>query len=356
MRGRRALLRRAQALETRFVSGASGWHLVDVGADHRDEVRGLFARVFGSDMAPALWHWKYAGGRGLASGTRDGDGRLLAHYGGMTRTLLVGGVPMGCVQVGDVMVEPEVRGVLSRRGPFATAARGFIERHIGTPEGFACGFGFPNERAARLGELLGLYARSCQVMQVRWPQAPSLSAFMQRWKWRLAPVDWSDAQTDARLERLWTGLRSDTGTGGCVLPERNAAWWRHRFANHPLIRYSAFWVYQRFSGRLLGAVVLRPGASPGDDWELLDWLALEQDSSAVVAAARGLCARHGARAMSAWLSEPLAVRLLSCPGLSDAQSELACTAIVSVRRRPSLLDAPPPRLWWWLTGGDTDFR
>lgn len=338
------------------MSVAPAWGLVDLGAEQLDEVRSLFTHVFAAEMSPALWHWKYGSGRGLAMGTRSADGHLLAHYGGTARTLLVAGVPVCGVQVGDVMVAQEARGILSRRGPFAMAARGFVERHIGVPDGFACGFGFPNDRAARLGKVLGLYRDAATVLQLRWPQARGLRALALRWKGRLAPIDWSDVHTDERLNALWRGLSQGSWIKNCVLPQRDAAWWRHRFANHPHTHYRCYWVRSRCSGRVLGAVALRPGAGPASEWELLDCLAFEQDLPAVAAAARSLCMRLGASAMTGWLSEPLALRLLSHELLADAHSEIACSAITSVRQWPSLPDPASTTLWWWLTGGDTDFR
>ena len=338
------------------MSVAPAWSLVDLSAEHVDEVRSLFTKVFAAEMSPALWNWKYGAGRGLAMGTRSVDGRLLAHYGGTARTLLVGGVPVRGVQVGDVMVAEDARGILSRRGPFAMVARGFVERHIGVPQGFACGFGFPNDRAARLGKVLGLYRDAVTVLQLRWPQAHGWHAVALRWNWRLSPLDWSEGQTGKRLDALWLGLRQGSWLRNCVLPQRDGAWWRHRVANHPHTHYRCYWVHTRFSGRVLGAVALRPAAAPGNEWELLDCLASERDMPVVAAAARGLCLRQGASEMTAWLSEPLASRLLSHELLADAHSEIACSAITSVRQWPTLPDLASPAVWWWLTGGDTDFR
>jgi hypothetical protein len=329
---------------------------VDVGAPHLEEVRALFAQVFGADLAPQLWHWKYADGRGLATGSRGDGGDLLAHYGGTVRTLLVAGEPLGCVQVGDVMVAPQVRGILSRRGPFATAARRLIEGHIGTPGGFACGFGFPNERAARLGEVLGLYVPACRMLQLRWPVWQGLRAHRARLRWRLKPVDWSDPQTDVRLDGLWSGMQRSLAGQAWVLPQRDAAWWRHRFANHPLVQYRCFWVQGRLPGQTLGAVALRPGSQGSGTWELLDWLAFPKNTPALVAAARSGCARWGARELLAWMSEPLVQAVMPAQALSDALVETACFAIWSVRRSPALL-LPCAQQWrWWFTGGDTDFR
>lgn len=339
------------------MTAAARWHGVDVGEADLPEVRALFAQVFGTDLSPALWHWKYAGGRGLATGTRSDSGPLLAHYGGTARTVLMRGTPMGCVQVGDVMVAPQMRGILSRSGPFATAARRFIEGHIGTPHGFACGFGFPNDRAARVGERLGLYQPACAVQQWRWPLLRGLDAGVARWRWRLEPLDWSNAQTDPRLDAQWQAMAAALGQGHWALPERNAAWWRHRFANHPHGSYRCLWVRRRASGRVLGAVALRPAVAQGDPWELLDWLALPRHTGAVLTAARMACARLGSAPMLAWMSEPLVQAVLPPAMLAQASAETACTAIWSVRRAPQLCQpASTHPLRWWLTGGDTDFR
>ncbi len=332
------------------------WHVVDIALPQRDEVLALFAQVFGGAMAPDLWHWKYGDGRGLATGTRSDDGRLLAHYGGTARTLLVARQPMAGVQLGDVMVAQDVRGILSRRGPFATAARGFLERHVGSEGGAACGFGFPNDRHARLGEALGLYQTVGSIWQVQWPALPKARHLGARARWRFAPVDWSRADTPERLNALWAALLAAPLAQHCVLPQRDAAWWRHRFGNHPEAPYRCFWVRQRWSNQLLGALALRPPAQAGGPWELLDWLAPPDRMGSMVAAARSLCQRQGASGMMAWLSEPLAKRLMACHGLADGQSSPACAACVTSRRAASLANPQTPALWWWLTGGDTDFR
>lgn len=332
------------------------WHVVDIGRPQRDEVLDLFAQVFGGTMPPDLWHWKYGDGRGLATGTRGDDGRLLAHYGGTARTLMRAGQPMEGVQLGDVMVAQDVRGILSRRGPFATAARGFLERHVGTEAGFACGFGFPNDRAARLGEALGLYETVGTILQVQWPAMRPARALEARVRWRLAPIDWSHADTPARLDALWAELLAAPLARQCVLPRRDAAWWRHRFGNHPQAPYRCFWVHRRWSGQLLGAVALRPSAHAGGPWELLDWLAPPDRMGSMVAAARTLCQQQGASGMMGWLSEPLATRLLADRRLADGQAQPACSASMTLRRASWLAGPNLSPLWWWLTGGDTDFR
>ena len=284
---------------------APAWRAVMLGERERAEVQGLFAQVFGGTMSDALWHWKYGDGHGAATGVRDADGALLAHYGGTARTLSVGGTRVGAVQLGDVMVRADVRGILSRRGPFAMAARCFLEAHVGDGARWAQGFGFPNERAARLGERLGLYQRLGEVIELAWSGAGAPPV---PWRaTRTEALDPRDPRTPARLDALWRRLQRDVP--GLVLPVRDAAWWRHRFFAHPQPgRYRAWWVRSRWSRRLLGAVVLRPGAAAGDDWEWMDAVGGWRDAGRVLAAARRLAAQHGAPRLLGWFSAPLAAR------------------------------------------------
>lgn len=331
------------------------WYAVPLGEAQVDEIRGLFAQVFGHPMSEALWRWKYDAGRGRATGTRGADGTLLAHYGGTARTLVCEGQPLHAVQMGDVMVKVHARGILSRQGPFATATQAFLQDHVGSPGGFALGFGFPSARHTRLGEKLGLYAPLGDVLELRWSLPPCPASFWKR-PWVCAPVDWSAAHTDARLDALWQAL---LGTAqGFVVPQRDARWWRHRFANHPEGPYRCWWVRGRFSRRVLGAVVLRPGRNTENDWELLDWLGAAQDTPVVLAAARELARQAGAGALTAWLSQPLVHHLQAFAPPPDgalATEQPACPYCVTERAAPGLPAAARSQPWW-LTGGDTDFR
>lgn len=327
------------------------WRLVSLDAAHSQEIRTLFQQVFGSPMSEALWHWKYANQRGLATGTRDRNGRLLAHYGGTARTLLVQGQLQQAVQLGDVMVAPDARGFLSRHGPFAVATQGFLQQYVGPDRPFALGFGFPGARHVRLGEKLGLYAATNQVEELHWPQAPHPSLWW-RLCWQIVPVDWAaTAATTQRLNQLWQAMQSQTT--GFVIGQRDALWWQHRFANHPEGRYRCFWLRQRLTGRTIGALALKPGTEIGQAWELLDWIAPVPQTAIMVQAARAIAAQAGS-ALQSWLSSPIADLLRQQPGLQDASTQPACTACVTIRQCPHLPPLTP--LPWWLTGGDTDFR
>lgn len=326
---------------------APRWHAVDVDREDISEVRTLFAEVFGQGMSEEVWRWKYADGRGAGTGARDEGGRLLAHYGGTARTLVVQDKCLAAVQMGDVMVIRHARGILSRRGPFATAANAFISRNVGLSGRFALGFGFPSARHARLGEALGIYHRLGEVMELTWPRAPAKFQF--KLNMNCTAVDWQSPATPPRLDDLWKEFRADAPY--FVLPKRDGDWWRHRYANHPEGRYRCWWIRSPLTRRITGALALRPN---GDSWELLDWLAPPRALPQLLACARSLAAQAGAQ-LHGWFGAALIDMLTDADPTHLAIMQKACDFCVTIQRAPhvpaDLLDRP-----WWITGGDTDFR
>jgi Acetyltransferase (GNAT) domain len=71
-------------------------------------MRQLFQSVFGHAMSAAHWDWKYAQGAGMGLGLWH-DGKLVAHYGGTSRTVRAWGSPMLACQICDVMVAAQAR-------------------------------------------------------------------------------------------------------------------------------------------------------------------------------------------------------------------------------------------------------
>lgn len=329
------------------------WHAVDLGIAEMPEIRTLFAQVFGHSMSDALWRWKYDAGRGIATGTRDKQGRLLAHYGGTARALQVNGVAVSAVQLGDVMVAAQARGILSRRGPFATAATAFLQHHIGSPGAYALGFGFPNQRHARLGEKLGLYNALGNVQELSWTCEKTRTSLFFGADSHSTPLDWSDARTDNLLNGLWRALSQDAR--GFVIPRRDAPWWRHRFANHPEGPYRCWWVHGSWSRRLLGAIALKPGGQPGANWEIMDLLGPTKHWHAMLCAARLLAQQGAADRLTGWFSDAVVNIVRSRDVGSIAASQVACPHCVTRQRSPEWADVVTTQPWW-LTGGDTDFR
>lgn len=121
---------------------AINWIIDKANSDAEAELLNLFLDAFGHEMPPELWHWKYQGVDILGMMLRN-EGKAVAFYGGMPRTTHLFGTPVTAVQIGDVMVHPEHRGTLTRKGAFFQVATHFLERYVGEQQLYPIAFGFP---------------------------------------------------------------------------------------------------------------------------------------------------------------------------------------------------------------------
>ncbi|TRZ70650.1 MAG: GNAT family N-acetyltransferase, partial [Rhodocyclaceae bacterium] len=144
------------------------WRLEYGGEARSEAIRGLFQEVFGHPMSKELWRWKYSDHRGCSLVTWKDD-ELVAHYGGMARLVDFFAEPRTVVQIGDVMVHPSEQGVLTKKGSFYLTASAFFELKVGYGREYAASFGFPNERAMRLAQTLGLYGEVDRMVEMTWP-------------------------------------------------------------------------------------------------------------------------------------------------------------------------------------------
>lgn len=312
-----------------------------------DAIRALFFRSFGETMTEDLWHWKYGDDRGLAIVRQGSDGQLTAHYGAMRRDIHFLGQAALAIQIGDVMVPPEARGALSRNGPFFQVASTMLDTQIGYGKPHLIGFGFPNTRAMRLGEKLGLYAEVDQIIEAQWSPRVCPS-----WRWRIKSLDLHDPENAKQLDDLWVQMRALLSQK--IVPVRNSAWWRHRYVHHPERQYKLFWIIDAVFRRPLAAFVLRPapaGSEQLSPWELMDWVCTPKHVHHVISAARSVVANAQGCGLMAWCSTSIVQQM----NPSEGQLTPLDVKIPTSVRQPG----PPPetiRGCWWLTGGDTDFR
>ncbi len=314
------------------------WQVREALAADEPALLALFARAFGSTMPPALWRWKYARPQSRATLVENEAG-VVAFYGGVARPVLFMGAPTTAVQIGDVMVDPAWRGVLTRQGPFYRAATGFIERWMGAERRYDFAFGFPSDRACRLGVALRLYEAMDRIQEVEWATAAGEAA--------AAPRGRALEARDAPLvDRLWRAMARDLGE--CAVGVRDWAYVRERYVEHPVYRYPTLLVTRRFLPPL-GLVVLRDHGEQGA--ELMDVVGRVAHMPALVQAARRLARQLGRQRLFAWAS-PAVVRVLA-----GAQAQVRDTEVVV----PTIVWQQPERVRelrdrWWLMSGDVDFR
>ncbi len=321
------------------------------GGQRQGEMRQLFADVFGHDMSPEHWQWKYGDGHGLGIGVWRTDTaagtQMVAHYGGVSRDILLFGKPAKALQCGDVMVAEQGRRSLSRRGPVFLAAATCLEQSIGYGTPHLIAFGFPNDRAYRLPEQLGLYAESGRMVEAIWPSLASRPSLL----YALREIDASDKSLDCQLDACWAAMAADSRD--LAIGVRDASYLRHRYMQHPDKQYRLFALKRRFGGAVLGVIVLRiVGEGAATTCELLDAIGSVRLLPLLLHHARRLAASFGAAQLTAWLSDNLRP-YFGLPG----DAEVHDLGIVI----PGNAWTPGPPVTslqgrWWLTGGDADFR
>jgi hypothetical protein len=342
------------------ASTPNQWPVLFLSDTDAADVCALFERIFKHPMSAAFHAWKYADGRGLAAGIRDHEGYLVAHYGATLRVMQWGTATFTGVQVGDVMVAPEIRDVFAKFGPFGRVAQGFIRRYLGPENPYPIGFGFPNTRAGRLGQRLKLYWPVAQVWAWRWQPQVLASALTATATAQYRLLDLGLASDVGCIYELVTQMTADFSAKSIWWPVRNADWWRHRYVHHPHFSYRIYAVYPATAGsdttvRPMGALVLKTTPDTGH-CELMDWIGPLSFTSDVLAYAAHICAseRQGSE-LELWSTEGIAAYFPTAwLELADART-VACEAMVT---HEHLLGQSVSGLKHsvWLTGGDTDFR
>ena len=315
------------------------WRPDWVRPEHEAQCFDLFEVAFGYRIDPALWRWKYRDTAAPGMGVWR-DGQLVAFYGAMPRPVRFLGEPAATVQIGDVMVHPAERGVMTRSGPFQIAASTFIDRSVGYGRPQLFGFGFPTAKALQVAQKLGLYEGVDRICELTWSASAS-------WTERLLRCTPASAQDGAAIDKLWHKMAQDFRDS--IVGVRDAAYVEQRYRKHPTVAYECLLVRRVLSGAPQGLVVVR--RPEPDRVELMDLVGPKRNFPALIAAVRRWAADHGAKRVTAWLTE----------------SHADVLAATLPQRQPLDL-VVPANVWspgpsaeqlrgrWWLMAGDTDFR
>lgn len=329
-----------QALE---IAGQA-FTLRDVVPADRADVLHLHHRVFGSTVDATWFNWKYRDGSGEAVGLWQGA-ELVAHCGGVPRAVWHQGRPLQDLQIGDVMVAPEWRGVLTRRGPFFLVSERFYASRLGAGQAFHAGFGFPNERAFRLGDRLGLNWNAGQMEVLTWLGPPSRRL---GWGWRAEPLHLSDPAFDEAVAHAWAAMKAQTVTYSIGV--RDAAYLRWRFGRRPDQAYDFVQVRRPWRRQPDGVAVLARPANSQFCAQWLDWIGPPELLATACRLCRVQVARTGAAGLTTWASPAVANHLAG-----TGVTQRAVAAVLGMPKASNLTADQLPRLNWWLMGGDTDF-
>lgn len=318
------------------------WRLRILEETQLPEMFSLFKKTFKHDMTPATWQWKYGSNLGKEIGIWR-ENKLIAHYGGVSRKILLFGQHQTAVQIGDVMVDTSERGTLTRKGPFFLMAATFLERYIGYGRPYRVGFGFPNERAMRVAERLGLYSEVGRMVEFSW----STSSRLPLLGTRLHLIDLNHIISVATaIDECWQLMAADLQQA--IVGIRDWQYLQHRYLNHPNQHYQIILVKNRFNRRTRGILVLRYDP---EGCEIVDLVAPLIEIPLLITHAKRLAGIHGATRVSCRITENFATYFSTTGGALQKLNIRIPANAWSNGPAPETLQNH-----WWLMSGDKDFR
>lgn len=300
----------------------------------------LHNAVFGSTADPAWFDWKYRDGKSVGFGLWEGD-EMIAHCGGIPRKFLQLGAVAPYLQIGDVMVTPSWRGVLTRSNPFALVSQAMYGHMLGKDRPYRVGFGFPNDRHMRLVVKTGLAWHVGDMVQLRWT-APAKDVSL-GWSWCMQDIDAPDASL---IESAWRAMQSDIRRRDLCVGERDWSHVRWRFLDRPDKQYRFVALRRRWSRAVVGVLIFSR-QSP-EQW--LDWIGPVHWMPKACTAARLAAQEAGAQTLTAWCS-PTVANFLQSTGSSAGE----VVAAIGVPVTSDFDGEQGSKFPWWLMGGDTDF-
>jgi hypothetical protein len=249
-----------------------------------------FNRVFGLARSLSEWHWKYPAepeGRWMMIGC-DEEGALLSHYGAVPVRLQDGSLEVRAGQIGDVFTVREARHGLAAARTYIGTVRAFFADY-GAPDKLAVLYGFPGERALRLG-----------LAKLGYDQMPPQPVPV----WRRAA---------AHRGNLFTGHRVRLGFDAAAANElwkrakgrypvsavRDAAWLARRFLGRPSVEYLHLTARRR--ERAVALAIVRVTGEVAQ-WAELVWDGVDPHALVALDRAVGQVARRaGAERVEMWL-------------------------------------------------------
>lgn len=322
--------------------------LRDMKTSHMEDLLALHRRIFNSDAQQDWFAWKYEHGHGDGVGIWNADQELIAFCGGVPRQFLQQGQAAGFLQIGDLMVSPEWRGIMVRKNPFWYACDHFYRTRLGKGNAFKVGFGFTHSRSHRLHIKQGLSWDGGSVQHLQWQTSPEANHGRLMWLWRTQALAHDAPHLRCILEKAWQAMRQEVGD--YTIGVRDAAYCLWRFTQRPDKQYRLFALRRLWDRQPLGVLVMSQPSYPGEAAQWLDWIGPLRHMEQACLAALRIASQDGAAAMTAWASPAVAQWLEGTqPIILGSVAEIGILT-------PSDLDPDQASsLNIWLMAGDTDF-
>lgn len=317
------------------------WKLAVVTAADKAVVRQLFDEVFApQQMTEAHWEWKYGQPRGLGIAAWR-EGKMVAHYGAVRREIHYFGLPKPAIQIADVMVAASERRILTRQGAFFLTAATFPECYVGYGAEAWLGYGFPTDRAMKVGERLGLYAPVGNMVELCWQTKAAASHLWTRIR-HLQPHQVE--QNQVIVNQLWQQMAANLPDA--LVGVRDWKYVEHRYLQHPYKHYELLFISRRLTAQALAVAIIH---RQGDTCQLIDFIGDLRHIPETLRQVRRMAGVWGMKQVVVWITENFT------------------TAFSKLQKAKPLDIQIPHSIWcqgvspkevdghWWLMAGDTDF-
>ena len=307
----------------------------------------LHHQVFDSGVTEDWFHWKYRSGKGQGVGLWLND-EMIAFCGGVPRNFCHLGKTHQQIQIGDVMVRPDWRGVLTKHGPFFHVSKAFYLSRIGSNKAFEAGFGFPSSRHLRLAIKLNLLEQVGEMYELAWHTSTptnKTSFTPQAWSWRCESLDLLDPSADLCINTCWQRMRASMPQH--LIGERHADYIRWRYQQRPGTEH-IYLAIKRFWQRQPVGIAIFSCQVDGKSTRWLDWIGRPQDLPMAATLCWQTLERAGQSSMVIWASNQVAEYLTPIANTKHFVTPIGAPCV-------SAFCEPRDQLPWWFMGGDTDF-
>lgn len=327
-----------------LVIGGEHYHARYLGPEDVDAFIALHQEIFGGRFNPQWYQWKYHDHENPSLGLWTDTGQLIAHCGGVARSLWCKQETVRALQITDVMVHPRWRAILSRRGPFYWVCYLLYHDQIGQGRAAQLGYGFPSQRHLQLATKLQLSFDGGSIWQLHWPSVPNSPAWF--WRYRILRAD--EAQWSSAIEHAWRTMHAHTRH--LCIGERSLSNIRWRYAKHPEHDHVYLSLERPWSRTSRGIAIVRRHADLDRGLWWLDWIGPPEQIQEALAMVRQYAADHQFTEVLAWGSNRVREALRNT--LQYSETPIAGLGIPSASFG---IAQPVDQQPWWWTAGDTDF-
>lgn len=314
------------------------YRITAVTAQDTSAIRKLYKTVFGHDISPELWTWKY-GSENIRGILAWKDNELVGFYGGVERHILIRGKPGKASQSCDVMVLPSER---KRKGPFFLTASTYLEYNVGFGAPYLLAFGFPHSRAYKIGELLKLYKGFGKMAEVFWSATPCKRHLL---TYSSLLVPGNESSWQLQVEKLWQQMSRDLRDAIVVIRDWNYI--RYRYLERPEKTYDLFVVRHKITRK---TIVMGVILQEEDRCFLLDMIGALKHIPLLILYAREYTCSLGKKELFTWSIEPYHRLFIEHEGKTRPLDVTVPTNVWTPGPGPeSQQDS------WWLMAGDTEF-